>query len=122
MKDERMSLMEEDMEEKTEWSDLPEEEKVARCISDEDYDKLSKRERGVLTVSRGRILSVFCKTHGYVKPRIVFVEKENVRGDWVKMGSPVCSLCKKATVRGEKIELKPGIRAVFIPSPKRKER
>lgn len=110
-----------DMEEKAEWDDLSEEDKAARRISDEDYDKLSKRERDVLTVSRGRILSVFCKTHGYVKPRIVFVEKENVRGDWVKMGSPVCSLCKKATVRGEKIVLKPGIKAVFLPNPKRKE-
>lgn len=74
---------------------------------------MNAEERQVLTVSRGLIVSHQCLDHGWVKPRVVFIDMKNPAGQWQKVGSVVCSRCKKVEVRGKKIQVTPGLRSVY---------
>ncbi len=84
-------------------------------MSGKEWKALSAEEQGVLTVARGRIVSHYCPTHDWVKPRIVFLDMQRVIGDWQKVGSVVCSYCKSVSVRGKKVQMRPGLRPVYIP-------
>lgn len=87
--------------------------------SDKEWNKLSDEEKVALTTGRGRIVSHLCRTHGWVKPRIIFMEMPHL-DEWVKIGSPVCSRCSQDKVRGKSVKLSPGLRPVFLPNPNRK--
>lgn len=88
---------------------------TATEYSDKEWGALSGEEQGVLTVVRGRIVSHECKIHGWVKPRIVFLDMKRIAGEWQKVGSVVCSYCKSVSVRGKRIQMRPGLRPVYVP-------